>query len=124
LIATHVSRMAEVLVLVDNVTDSLSTVPRDVKNEVAVLRKAGDLPMSAGEYRCCAHHGLSLLKGRRRSRRPHRFRVFRTLAAADLESRALTRRRRRPRARIHRPPSAGAHTWSHSNSTTRRARSK
>ncbi len=51
----------EVLVLVDNVTDSLSTVPRDVKNETAVLRKAGSLPMSAGEYRCCAHHGLSLI---------------------------------------------------------------
>ena len=51
----------EVLVLVDNVTDSLSTVPRDVKNEVARLRKAGTMPMSAGEYRCCAHHGLSLI---------------------------------------------------------------
>lgn len=51
----------EVLVLVDNVTDSLSTVPRDVKNETAVLRKAGSMPMSAGEYRCCAHHGLSLI---------------------------------------------------------------
>lgn len=51
----------EVLVLVDNVTDSLSTVPRDVRNEIAVLRKAGNLPMSAGEYRCCANHGLSLI---------------------------------------------------------------
>ena len=51
----------EVLVLVDNVTDSLSTVPRDVRNETAVLRKAGSLPMSAGEYRCCANHGLSLI---------------------------------------------------------------
>lgn len=51
----------EVLVLVDNVTDSLSSVPRDVRNETAVLRKAGSLPVSAGEYRCCAHHGLSLV---------------------------------------------------------------
>lgn len=51
----------EVLVLVDNVTDSLSTVPRDVRNETTVLRKAGSLPISAGEYRCCAHHGLSLI---------------------------------------------------------------
>ena len=41
----------EVLVLVDNVTDSLSTVPRDVRNETTVLRRAGSLPMSAGEYR-------------------------------------------------------------------------
>ena len=31
----------EVIVLVDNVTDSLSTVPRDVRNEVTLLRKAG-----------------------------------------------------------------------------------
>lgn len=51
----------EVLVLVDNVTDSLSTVPRDVRNEMAVLRKAGSLPVQAGEYRCCANHGLSLV---------------------------------------------------------------
>lgn len=51
----------EVLVLVDNVTDSLSTVPRDVRNETAVLRKAGSMPMSAGEYRCCAPHSLSLI---------------------------------------------------------------
>ena len=51
----------EVLVLVDNVTDSLSTVPRDVRNETAVLRKAGSMPIAAGEYRCCANHGLSLI---------------------------------------------------------------
>ena len=47
----------EVQVLVDNVTDSISTVPEDVTNEVAVLMKNGSLKMSAGEYRCCAHHG-------------------------------------------------------------------
>jgi 7,8-dihydropterin-6-yl-methyl-4-(beta-D-ribofuranosyl)aminobenzene 5'-phosphate synthase len=51
----------EVLVLVDNVTDSLSTVPGDVRNETAVLRKAGSMPIAAGEYRCCANHGLSLI---------------------------------------------------------------
>ncbi len=51
----------EVQVLVDNVTDSISTVPEDVTNEVAVLMKNGSLKMSAGEYRCCAHHGLSLI---------------------------------------------------------------
>ncbi len=51
----------EVQVLVDNVTDSLSTVPKDVTNEVAVLIKNGSLRMAAGEYRCCAHHGLSLI---------------------------------------------------------------
>jgi len=51
----------EVCVLVDNVTDSLSTVPKDVTNEVSVLRKNGSLKQAAGEYRCCAHHGLSLI---------------------------------------------------------------
>ena len=51
----------EVTVLVDNVTDSLSTVPKDVTNEVAVLMKNGTLKFAAGEYRCCAHHGLSLI---------------------------------------------------------------
>lgn len=51
----------EVSVLVDNVTDSLSSVPADVTNEVPVLMKNGSLKMAAGEYRCCAHHGLSLI---------------------------------------------------------------
>lgn len=51
----------EVQVLVDNVTDSLSTVPKDVTNEVPILMKNGSLKMAAGEYRCCAHHGLSLI---------------------------------------------------------------
>jgi 7,8-dihydropterin-6-yl-methyl-4-(beta-D-ribofuranosyl)aminobenzene 5'-phosphate synthase len=46
---------------VDNVTDSLSTVPRDVRNEITVLRKADSMPIAAGEYRCCAQHGLSLV---------------------------------------------------------------
>jgi 7,8-dihydropterin-6-yl-methyl-4-(beta-D-ribofuranosyl)aminobenzene 5'-phosphate synthase len=51
----------EVSVLMDNVTDSLSTVPADVTNEVLVLMKKGTMPVSAGEYRCCAEHGLSLV---------------------------------------------------------------
>jgi len=51
----------EVQVLVDNVTDSLSTVPKDVTNEVGLLMRNGTLKMAAGEYRCCAHHGLSLV---------------------------------------------------------------
>ncbi len=51
----------EVQVLVDNVTDSLSTVPQGVTNEVPVLMKNGSLKVAAGEYRCCAHHGLSLV---------------------------------------------------------------
>lgn len=51
----------EISVLMDNVTDSLSTVPKDVTNEIPLLIKNGTLKMSAGEYRCCAEHGLSLV---------------------------------------------------------------
>ena len=51
----------EITVLVDNVTDSLSTVPKDVVNEIPMLMKVGTLKEAAGEYRCCAHHGLSLI---------------------------------------------------------------
>jgi 7,8-dihydropterin-6-yl-methyl-4-(beta-D-ribofuranosyl)aminobenzene 5'-phosphate synthase len=50
----------EVSVLVDNVTDFLSTVPKDVKGEQAVLRSKG-LKVSSGHARCCANHGLSLV---------------------------------------------------------------
>ena len=51
----------EVSVLMDNVTDTLSSVPQGVTNEVAVLLKQGSMPFAAGEYRCCAEHGLSLV---------------------------------------------------------------
>ena len=50
----------DVLVLVDNVTDQLSTNPEGVQSEFAALRGAG-LTTIAGETICCAHHGLSLL---------------------------------------------------------------
>jgi 7,8-dihydropterin-6-yl-methyl-4-(beta-D-ribofuranosyl)aminobenzene 5'-phosphate synthase len=51
----------EVLVLIDNVTDGLSTTPSHVVPEWAGLYAAGRLPLMAGENICCAHHGLSLL---------------------------------------------------------------
>jgi 7,8-dihydropterin-6-yl-methyl-4-(beta-D-ribofuranosyl)aminobenzene 5'-phosphate synthase len=51
----------EVLVLVDNVTDSLSSNPRDVLPEWSVLLTGGKLRVLAGSTICCAHHGLSLL---------------------------------------------------------------
>ncbi|MEP7261693.1 MAG: MBL fold metallo-hydrolase [Usitatibacter sp.] len=50
----------EALVLVDNVTDALSTVGPGVVNETAALLAAGMTEMS-GEAKCCAHHGLSLV---------------------------------------------------------------
>jgi 7,8-dihydropterin-6-yl-methyl-4-(beta-D-ribofuranosyl)aminobenzene 5'-phosphate synthase len=51
----------EVLVLVDNATDSLSTTPKNVVPEWAYLTAAGRLPLLSGEAICRAHHGLSLL---------------------------------------------------------------
>ena len=51
----------EVLVLVDNATDSLSTTPKNVVPEWAHLTAAGRLPVLSGEAICRAHHGLSLL---------------------------------------------------------------
>ena len=50
----------EALVLVDNVSDSLSTVPPWVVNENPTLIRAG-MRENSGEARCCAHHGLSLV---------------------------------------------------------------
>src|SRR5512144_582754 len=50
----------EVQVLVDNVTDSLSTVPPGVTHEWGHLRESGDLVLS-GEAICCAAFGLSLV---------------------------------------------------------------
>ncbi len=61
-IAASVLRVdsVEVRILVDNVTDSLSSVLRGVANENEVLRRYGMKVMS-GAAKCCAHHGLSLL---------------------------------------------------------------
>lgn len=67
---TAVDRM-EVLVLVDNVTDNLSSVPAGVQHEREVLLELG-LQTWSGPCMCCAHHGLSLVitvetAGRRRT---------------------------------------------------------
>jgi 7,8-dihydropterin-6-yl-methyl-4-(beta-D-ribofuranosyl)aminobenzene 5'-phosphate synthase len=51
----------EVLVLVDNLTDSLSSNPNFAVSEWISLRKAGRLEVLSGRCTCCAHHGLSLL---------------------------------------------------------------
>jgi len=50
----------EISVLVDNVVDPLSTVPKGVTSEAAVLREKG-MMVSSGHARCCANHGLSLV---------------------------------------------------------------
>lgn len=58
---TRVADRLDVLVLVDNATDSLSTTPRNVIPEWPGLVAAGRLPVLSGEAICRAHHGLSLL---------------------------------------------------------------
>ncbi len=51
----------DVLVLVDNTTDSLSTNPKGVDSEWSFLLGDGRLRLLAGKNICCAHHGLSVL---------------------------------------------------------------
>jgi 7,8-dihydropterin-6-yl-methyl-4-(beta-D-ribofuranosyl)aminobenzene 5'-phosphate synthase len=51
----------EVLVLIDNATDSLSSNPGNVTAEWTGLFSSGRLRMITGQGICCAHHGLSLL---------------------------------------------------------------
>ena len=51
----------EILVIVDNVTDSLSTNPAGVEPEWRGLLARGRIKMLSGAGICCAHHGLSLL---------------------------------------------------------------
>ncbi|MGQ0653155.1 MAG: MBL fold metallo-hydrolase [Betaproteobacteria bacterium] len=51
----------EVLVVVDNATDSLSSNPKNVIPEWTGLLTGGRMRMVSGQNICCAHHGLSLL---------------------------------------------------------------
>ena len=60
----------DVGVLVDNVTDQLSTNPASVQSELIGLLKAG-MTECSGEGICCAHHGLSLLVTAYVDDRPH-----------------------------------------------------
>jgi 7,8-dihydropterin-6-yl-methyl-4-(beta-D-ribofuranosyl)aminobenzene 5'-phosphate synthase len=50
----------EVHILVDNATDSLSSVPRHVETEFAYLNRKG-MRILSGKCICCANHGLSCL---------------------------------------------------------------
>lgn len=51
----------EILVLVDNVTDSLSSTPGFVTREWPLIRKRTGMTLLAGACLCCANHGLSLV---------------------------------------------------------------
>jgi hypothetical protein len=59
MVLTPVDRL-EVLVLVDNATDMLSSTPSNVENEAAGLMRRG-IRMVASKCLCCAAHGLSCL---------------------------------------------------------------
>jgi len=50
----------EIHVLVDNVTDSLSSIPRHAESEFSYLERHG-LQELSGDCLCCACHGLSVL---------------------------------------------------------------
>ncbi|MFV0295064.1 MAG: MBL fold metallo-hydrolase [Hyphomicrobiaceae bacterium] len=50
----------DVLILVDNVTDNLSSTPRFVETEMSRLQRRG-VRLIAGDCLCCAAHGLSCL---------------------------------------------------------------
>lgn len=50
----------KIQVIVDNTTDSLSSVPIDVVHEMDYLEEHGMKELS-GECLCCGAHGLSLL---------------------------------------------------------------
>ena len=50
----------EILILVDNVTDNLSSTPRFVETELNRMSRRG-INLIAGDCLCCAAHGLSCL---------------------------------------------------------------
>jgi 7,8-dihydropterin-6-yl-methyl-4-(beta-D-ribofuranosyl)aminobenzene 5'-phosphate synthase len=57
----------DIQILVDNVTDNLSSVPAFVETEIAALgRRRGGRWVLAGSCLCCAAHGLSCLVTMRR----------------------------------------------------------
>jgi 7,8-dihydropterin-6-yl-methyl-4-(beta-D-ribofuranosyl)aminobenzene 5'-phosphate synthase len=60
----------EVTILVDNVTDNLSTVPRFVETETASHWRRG-MRLLSGKCLCCAAHGLSCLITARQGDRSH-----------------------------------------------------
>jgi len=60
----------EIQVLVDNATDSLSTIPAHAESEFACLERHGMRELS-GDSLCCACHGLSLLITATRGARRH-----------------------------------------------------
>ena len=79
----------EVDVLVDNVTDSLSSVPRHVENEWTYLWRQGMRKLS-GRCICCAAHGLSRLITAHRGNKSHTV-LFDTGPEEDTFARNVSR---------------------------------
>jgi 7,8-dihydropterin-6-yl-methyl-4-(beta-D-ribofuranosyl)aminobenzene 5'-phosphate synthase len=60
----------EVHIVVDNTTDSLSSVPSNVESEFSYLRRKG-MRVLTGRCICCANHGLSCLITTQRGAQTH-----------------------------------------------------
>ena len=70
--AIRMADSVEILVLVDNVTDNLSSVPSIVETEFAALgRRRRGVWVLGGDCLCCAAHGLSCLVTVRTDRVAH-----------------------------------------------------
>ncbi|MDX2159107.1 MAG: MBL fold metallo-hydrolase [Hyphomicrobiaceae bacterium] len=79
----------EILILVDNVTDNLSSTPRFVETELSRLARRG-VGLVAGDCLCCAAHGLSCLVTVRRGGE-ERTLLFDTGPEADVFARNAQR---------------------------------
>ena len=71
----------EVHIVVDNTTDSLSSVLGHVETEFSYLKRKG-MRVLSGRCLCCANHGLSCLITARRGERSHTI-LFDTGPEAD-----------------------------------------
>jgi 7,8-dihydropterin-6-yl-methyl-4-(beta-D-ribofuranosyl)aminobenzene 5'-phosphate synthase len=71
----------EIHILVDNATDSLSSIPAHVESEFSYLRRKG-MRILSGKCICCANHGLSCLITAHRDGSSHTV-LFDTGPAAD-----------------------------------------
>lgn len=79
----------EIHVLVDNTTDSLSSVPAHVETEFSYLRRKG-MKILSGKCICCANHGLSCLVTAYRGASSHTV-LFDTGPEADTFERNVQR---------------------------------
>jgi 7,8-dihydropterin-6-yl-methyl-4-(beta-D-ribofuranosyl)aminobenzene 5'-phosphate synthase len=87
-VLTPVDALA-VHVVVDNTTDSLSSIPNHIESEFAYLRRKG-MRLLSGNCLCCANHGLSLLITAKRGANNHTI-LFDTGPEADTFDRNANR---------------------------------